>query len=386
MTDKDKPKKTLSEEEKKRKSEYNKQYHKHRWATDPAYRKRKRCNAAKRYANPEVAEKQNEQLRERYANDPEFREQAKQRSKEQKDKIQADPNLLAEHNKQQAACRRERRKSDPAWREEQNRKTREWRDADPAWREEQNRKGRERWQNDPEYRERQKRLSRERSLQRRQDPVLNAEDNKRALESYHEKMKDPEYAAERKRKSREAHERRMADPVWRADENRRKRERHHERCRTDPQYRITMRLTANLRKHAPALAKRDGGWHCSVVWPDTGECGVKLDPYSNDPDLGELTYTGLEAWGLPEQGEAWHVDHKIPKSRPDVYEVVSGDTDVHRLENLQLACAPCNLRKSDRLLPAYVPAEIIELMADPDNDDKPQDFDQPPLFDQGTEL
>ena len=148
---------------------------------------------------------------------------------------------------------------------------------------------------------------------------------------------------------------------------------------TDPEYRKAWNLRHGLRKHAATLAELQGGWHCAVEWPDEGVCGVKLNPLGLDPE-NELDATPTEA------GEYWEVDHKIPASRPDVYYAKTGRKDINEITNLQLTCIPCNRRKSDRLLPAYVPAEIIELMADPDNDDKPQDFDQPPLFDQGTEL
>ena len=116
-----------------------------------------------------------------------------------------------------------------------------------------------------------------------------------------------------------------------------------------------------------------------------GRCGTVLDPYSADPDACSVLPLGLKDRPEPrEGGEAWHIEHKIPQSRPDVYEAVTGKTNVHDLDNLQLSCAHCNHSKRDRLLPAYVPDDVYAALADfydEGFEDEDVDVDELSLFD-----
>ena len=135
----------------------------------------------------------------------------------------------------------------------------------------------------------------------------------------HRLKTDPKYAARLKKRNLEYLRRRFVNPANRQAANE--------------------RADADARQHAATLAELQGGWHCNVEWPDEGICGAKLNP-----------------------DEEWHVDHKIPASRPDVYEALTGTRNVHEIANLQLSCTTCNLKKLNKLLPAYGPGGNGELI------------------------
>lgn len=94
------------------------------------------------------------------------------------------------------------------------------------------------------------------------------------------------------------------DARYRDQINRRRRERY----RTDDAVRRRRIASGSARKRADELAERDGGWFCA---------------YCHEPLNG-----------------TYHVDHVYPASK--------GGSD--NLENLVLACPPCNWSKNDQVI------------------------------------
>lgn len=93
---------------------------------------------------------QNKRVREKYANDPEYREQYRERENRQRREQRAnDPEYHERINRQ----RRERRANNPEYRERINRQQLKRLADNPEYRERINRQKRERCANDSEYRE-----------------------------------------------------------------------------------------------------------------------------------------------------------------------------------------------------------------------------------------
>ena len=95
-------------------------------------------------------ERRNARRRERWANDPEWRDEQNAKARA---RLANDPERHDRQNAKAKKRQRERWANDPEWRDEQNAKARARRASDTEWREQQNARRRELWANDPDRRE-----------------------------------------------------------------------------------------------------------------------------------------------------------------------------------------------------------------------------------------
>ncbi|CAD0114434.1 unnamed protein product [Aureobasidium uvarum] len=130
---------------------------------DPVWREKKiKLWTGWNLAHPEVRAARDQRLKERYADDPEYRESALlQRGKERHAND-------AEFRETKLQRNKERYANDPEYREALRQRKAE-RYADPAYREASARRSKDRYANDPVYRENVKQRTRERYLRKKAD-------------------------------------------------------------------------------------------------------------------------------------------------------------------------------------------------------------------------
>ena len=189
------------------------------------------------------------------------------------------------------ARRREKRRSDPEWRERENQRVNEWR--------------REKWRSDPEWRERVNARIREwHREKRRSDPEWRERVNARNREWNREKRRsDPEW---RERVKQQSREKRRSDPEWRERENQRLRERRRRQGGSGYQrFRGQLVMRQNFRCANP---------NCTI------NGGILTD-------------------------ETAHVDHIVPVSKWPLDENGEPLPGLNDASNLQVMHAACNISK-----------------------------------------
>jgi hypothetical protein len=106
-------------------------------------------------------------------------------------------------------------------------------------------------------------------------------------------------------------------------------------------------MSGKERDKARQVAERDDGWKCHYCHINLIPADADSAPYVRPMKQGGVTLSDPDNWTWP------YLDHKHPQSK-------GGPST---LDNLVLACAPCNTRKGARRTYAEFYAMTAELRA-----------------------
>lgn len=267
--------------------ECTKAHNNKKYADDLEFRER----AKARSKTPVSRQRNRQRNKERYHNDPEYRERllAQQRAPETREQIN--------HRN------RERRANDPQWRETQNTMRRDRWANDSDYREQELSKRRAKYRDDPEHRRKiidhqRKPEVRERANQREKERRANDlewrdAENARLRARYHNdpvhretllsRQRSPEVRAKTNRRNRE---RRANDPEWRATNNAKQRNRYHD----NPEFRARADDYKLTRAYGITTAERE-----QMEQEQCGRCSIceQLGKLFIDHDHGTGQVRGL---------------------------------------------------------------------------------------------